>query len=111
MAGSSSSVSDEHVAHAEHEEADEREAEAEDLDAAHGVDAVERDIDDARDVAGEQGDSDGDVEQDVRQRCGVHLGEGAQQQVEGKGDEEVSDFICNVYVHRATSFGCRGRAV
>ena len=53
MAGSISSVSDEHVAHAEHEEADDGEAEAEDLDAAHGIDAVERDVDDARDVAGE----------------------------------------------------------
>lgn len=87
------------MAHAEHEEADDGEAEAEDLDAAHGIDAVEWDVDDARDVAGEQGDGDGDVEQDVRQRRGVHLGEGAQQQVEGKGDEEVSDFIGIVKVH------------
>ena len=81
------------VADAEDDEADDGEAEGEDLDAAHGVDGVQRDVDDLRHVAREQGDGHGDVEQDIRQWRYMRDGEGAQQQVDRYGDEEIRQFI------------------
>lgn len=91
------------MAHAEHEKADNGEAKAENLDAAHGIDAVQGNIDDARNVAREQRDGNRDVKQDICQRCRMGFRECAQQQIEGKGDEEVGNFIADMNMHMTTS--------
>ena len=54
---------------------------------------MQRDVDDFRHVAREQGDGHGDVEQDIRQRRYMRDGEGAQQQVDRYSDEEIRQFI------------------
>ena len=85
-------LSDE-IAQAERSEAREGEREREELDLADRIDHVERDVHDARHVAREKGNRDGDVERLACQRRDVRLRDGAEQQVDAERDEEIGDLV------------------
>ena len=80
-------------------------AEGEEFDAPHGVRVVQRDVDDARHVAGKQRGGNRDIEEyidgrDSRCRC-----DSPNQQVAGKGDREVRKLVrVETGRHMITSF-------
>ena len=74
-------------------EADEGDEEGEVFDAFHGVGIVQRDVEDARYVAGQEREGDGDVQEHVGERRGTENGNAPEQQVESEGNEEVGEFI------------------
>ena len=57
------------------------------------VGIMKRNVHDARDVAREQRDGNGYVEQDVHQRTACVEGKGLEQQIDGKSNEEIGEFI------------------
>ena len=89
----------------ESDETDHCDAEGEEFDAPYRIGIMKRDVHYARDIAGQQGDGNGYIEQYVHERCGQIDRERTDQQINGKSDEEVGNFISvRTGIHIITSF-------
>lgn len=89
------------MSYAECDEADDCDKEGEIFYALYGVGKMQRNVDDPRDVAGEQRYRNRSIEQYIDEGTRCADGKGLEQQYDSKGDEKVSQFVS---MHGITSF-------
>lgn len=96
------------MADAKGDETDDGDTEGKIFDAPYRIGIMQRDIHDARHIAGKQRKSDGDIEQDIDQRDDQIGRKRADQEIDGKSNEKIGDLIGLLAgIHGITSFFIR----